>query len=174
MGLQSEPTPTSVGLAGVILQFSTPLFSELALLVRVVAAYPPPQLAPPLRVALYGTIASWKLARLGNIIAVWVAFCKLPSQNNLAWENALGNVIVNLPSWRVEWFMHTFDITLSLSSSVVGKARVLKLGMDLRFISILFLARIYMSTRDSRKAGILSVSRNEMRRGRGCEQLNAY
>ena len=96
-----------------IMEIITPLIAELALVVRVVAVYPPFVIPVFQRASIYGTITLIKLAHVANIISACVVLGRSAGSSSLAWQVSSATVAWTLPQTRAEWFLHIFDIMLS-------------------------------------------------------------
>ncbi|KAH9938977.1 uncharacterized protein BXZ73DRAFT_44292 [Epithele typhae] len=129
------PVNNAFNVGAAIALFLCPFFAEGVLILRVVAVYPPAQLSWPKRVAIYGTIAAFKIARIGNFVQATVQLWDF-MQNNP--DPAAAALVAQVQPWpKVEWFLQTFDTS---------------------FASMLFLARLRVVSFRRPGQGGLNVS----------------
>ena len=96
--------------------FLCTFLAECILIIRVVAVYPPSQLSPLRKIAIYGTIVLFKLARIANVAVETAVLHQITKQVVNPVE--IGQRAQHTPYTRVEWFLQTFDTSLSPFSLV--------------------------------------------------------
>ena len=107
----ARPVANSYSISFSFISFFAPLVADCTLLVRVFAVYPPSLLPWPKRLGIYGPILLFKLARLVNnlVFDVNVGRVLAKAVDPLAAASSAWTT----PEARIEWFLQTFDNTLS-------------------------------------------------------------
>ena len=93
--------------------FLSPIIADSTLLVRVCAVYPPSALSRPKFIAIYPIVALLKVARFLNMVIGSVILQRMSHRGTD--PIASGATSWTLPFARIEWFLGTFDTTLSIS-----------------------------------------------------------
>ena len=113
-----------------IMCFLCTLLAECVLVVRVVAVYPPSRQSLARSVTIYGPVILFKLARVANMTVAAVNMARLT--RNSANPIVAGQVVQQVASTRVEWFLQTFDTSWSLACTYLGLHRVTRSLSDSR------------------------------------------
>ncbi|KAI0323312.1 hypothetical protein GY45DRAFT_1264816 [Cubamyces sp. BRFM 1775] len=131
----AKPVSPAMDTALLFMTIFAPFCAEFVLVFRVVAVHPPSIMSWPARILVYFPVASFKTARVVNIIIFIVQWV----QRKQHLDNPLlrGQAAWSLPNIKIEWVLQFLDMT---------------------FVSALFLARLRRSTRAKREAGIHSSS----------------